>query len=430
MHILFLTQVLPYPLDAGPKVRAYCVLRYLAQFHKITLVSFVRATDTPEAIAHLSQYCEAVFTCPMPRAKVLDAGHLLRSLVTHQPFIIARDWVPAMHALLNDVVRQREPFDAIHADQLWMAPYALHAQRASSSSRRPAIILDQHNAVYLIPKRMANDTRNPLKRALLQLEAHKLAQYEVETCRQFNHVLWVTQEDYQAVQGHASAAHAPVPNSGIIPICVDVDSAPPLQRRKDARRVTFLGGLHYPPNAEGIRWFAEKVFPQVLAQIPDAVLTVIGKQPPNLAELGIPSTNLEVTGYVANPQSYLEETAVFIVPLHAGGGMRVKILDAWAWGLPLVSTTVGAEGVHILPGENILIADSPSEFAQATIDLLTNRARGQALVEAGRAWVTAHYAWRTTYQMWDKIYPTVAAKSANSDALEASVTGFSKPQPV
>jgi glycosyltransferase involved in cell wall biosynthesis len=405
VHILFLTQVLPFPLDAGPKVRAYYVLRYLAQFHRITLVSFVRPTDRPEAIAHLRQYCVDIYTYPMPRSKWLDATHLLRSLITGQPFIVTRDWVPSMRKLLANVVGKTGTLDAIHADQLWMAPYGLQAKGLLPQGLRPITILDQHNAVYMIPQRLMNDTRNPLKRALLQQESQKLARYEVDVCRQFDQVVWVTHEDAQAVQSQAPDTQLPVYNAGVIPICVDPEAVNWLQRKPNAHRVTFLGGLHYPPNAAGIEWFVDKVFPQVLAEAPDAVLTVIGKQPPpRLKQLGIPDANLEVTGYVADPMPYLEETAVFIVPLHAGGGMRVKILDAWASGLPVVSTTVGAEGIQILPGENILIADSPEAFAQATTHLMKNRQRGEYLAQAGRRWVEQHYTWRTTYRMWDQVY--------------------------
>jgi glycosyltransferase involved in cell wall biosynthesis len=366
----------------------------------------------------------------MPRSKLLDAAYLLGSLVTDQPFIIARDQVPEMYNLLKEIVQQSEPFDAVHADQLWMAPYALYVKNSLTNAAQPATVLDQHNAVYLIPERMASATRNPFKRALLQLEAHKLTQYEVKSCRQFDQVLWVTNEDYQAVQRHAAPATPPVPNSGTIPICVDVGAATCLQQRPNARRVTFLGGLHYPPNANGVRWFAEKVFPQVIEKMPDALLTVIGKQPPNLRDFGIPQANLEVTGYVADPLPYLRETAVFIVPLHAGGGMRVKILDAWAWGLPIVSTTVGAEGLHILPGENILISDSPEEFAQATIQLLANPERGQSLAQSGRAWVEQHYSWRTIYQMWDQVYPIAEATLSGGEPRGSSVSNVSTPQPL
>lgn len=429
MHILFLTQVLPYPLDAGPKVRAYYVLRYLAQYHKVTLVSFVRATDTPDALAHLRQYCASVHTCPMPRSKVLDATHMLRSIVTNQPFLIARDSVPAMHKLIQEVMRESEQFDAVHADQLWMAPYALRAQSYASNEHRPAVVLDQHNAVYLIPKRMAEETRNPLKLALLRREAHRLAQYEVEVCRKFDQVVWVTKEDYEAVQRHVEDNSATLPVSAIIPICVDFEPARNIEDTRRARRVTFLGGLHYPPNADGVRWFAEQVFAKVLAAMPDAILTVIGKQPPDFGGFGIPSANLDVTGYVADPMPYLEETAAFIVPLHAGGGMRVKILDAWKWGVPIISTTVGAEGIHAMPGENILIADAPDDFAKAVILMLENPDRGKHLAQSGRVWVKQRYFWQTTYQQWDQIYHR-ATDGLPDGELAVPTVDLSSPQPV
>ncbi|MEZ4836811.1 MAG: glycosyltransferase family 4 protein [Caldilineaceae bacterium] len=170
--------------------------------------------------------------------------------------------------------------------------------------------------------------------------------------------------------------------------------------------MTFLGGLHYPPNAQGILWFAEHVFPQVLAQAPDAVLTVIGKQPPDeLRKLGIPAANLEITGYVDDPLPYLRQTAAFLAPLFAAGGMRVKILDGWMWGLPIVSTTIGAEGIEIRPGDNILIADEAKSFAQAVLVLVQDEQERARIGRNGRRWLEQAYNWRTTYRAWDKRYP-------------------------
>lgn len=403
MRILFLTQVFPFPLDAGPKIRAYYVLRHLAQQHEVTLISFVRATHTPAAVAHLREFCTAVHTVPMPRSKMLDGAHLLRSLVTGQPFIIARDSVATMRRLLAQVLRESS-FDVVHADQLWMAPYALWARRHVPGKAVPKIILDQHNAVYLIPQRLIDAETNLLKHKILELESRKLIRYEIDICRQFDRVVWVTHDDYAAVQQQVTAGLT-VPNAGVIPICGAPGEVPMLERKADVRRVTFLGGLHYPPNAQGILWFAEAIFPKILAAAPDAVLTVIGKQPPEkLHALGIPPRNLEVTGFVADPQRYLRETSAFIVPLQAGGGMRVKILDAWQWGIPIVSTRVGAEGIKLCEGQNILLADSPTEFAQATLRLLRQPLWGQQLATAGRHWVEQHYNWRTVYQRWDQVY--------------------------
>lgn len=405
MRILFLTQVLPFPLDAGPKIRAYYVLRYLCQHHAVTLVSFVRPTDVASALTHLRELCADVWTLPMPRSKALDAFHLARSLITGQPFLIARDWTPAMATLLQRIIHEHPmPFDAIHADQLWMAPYALYA-RQQYQGTQPSITLDQHNAVYVIPMRMAQNETKPLKRALLHLEARKLARYESAASRKFDHVVWVTGEDYAAICEQAPTPATSPPNADIIPICTDPEAELMIKRQWQAKRVIFLGGLHYPPNAQGICWFAEQVFPQILAHVPDAVLTVIGRQPPTaLHRLEIPAANLEVTGFVTDVRPYLAESAAFIVPLQTGGGMRVKILDAWVWGLPLVSTTIGAEGIQVCRGENILIADTATEFAQATVRLLQHPSIGDQMAKAGRKWVEAHYSWQTIYKLWNRIY--------------------------
>jgi glycosyltransferase involved in cell wall biosynthesis len=141
----------------------------------------------------------------------------------------------------------------------------------------------------------------------------------------------------------------------------------------------------------------------VQAQVPEAILTVIGKQPP--AELEEPG--IEVTGYVTDLRPYLDETAVFIVPLQAGGGMRVKILDAWSWGLPVVSTTIGAEGMAVQHEENILIADTADAFAQAVTRILEQPALGQKLGQQGRQTVMEKYNWLTIYPAWGEVYHQV-----------------------
>lgn len=406
MRILFLTQVLPYPLDAGPKVRAYYVLRHLAQKHTITLVSFVRPTDTRDAINHLSQFCARIHTVTIERGRWRDGQYMLRSLLTNKPFLIIRDQQPAMSARLASIIRE-EQFDAIHADQLWMAPYALATKALAPYQPAPITVLDQHNAVFMIPRRMSSSAQNPLKRQLLNLEATKLARYEREVCSQIDKVVWVTQDDYDAVARSRAGTVAPQPprNSGVIPICTESDADELLPRSPNANRVTFLGGLHYPPNAEGVMWFANEVFPSVLANVPNARLTVIGKQPPAaLADCNIPAANLDVTGYVDDPRPYLSETAAFIVPILAGGGMRVKILDGWKWGVPVISTTIGAEGIQVTPTQDILIADNAKDFATATVSLLRDSRAGKVLAGAAQATLSRAYNWQSVYRGWDSVY--------------------------
>jgi glycosyltransferase involved in cell wall biosynthesis len=415
MRILFLTQVLPHPLDAGPKLRAYFVLRHLAQRHSVTLVSFVRSTDSSASLEHLGKLCAAIHTVPMPRSRARDAWHLLRSLVERVPFLIARDRVPRMAKLIDEQLADGW-FDAIHADQLWMARYALRPKVHGNTVAGPKLVLDRHNAVYGIPARMAKQETNPLRKRLMELETRKMARYEVQICQRFDRVVWVTGEDHRAVQRQARRGVGDVPNSAVIPICVDPEATSLVARRPMARRITFVGGLHYPPNAQGVLWFAERVFPLVLDRVPDVLLTVIGRRPPRtVANLGrrISRPNLEVTGYAADLAPYLEETAAFIVPLLAGGGMRVKILDAWARGLPVVSTSLGAQGIVTQPGENLLLADTPEAFAEAVTAMLRQPSLGRRIGVGGRRCVEQRYNWRTVYKMWDAVYEGVDGAQAS-----------------
>jgi glycosyltransferase involved in cell wall biosynthesis len=282
-----------------------------------------------------------------------------------------------------------------------MARYAL-AARKFAGQQPIQLTLDKHNAVFLIPERLADEDSNRAKRVLLRHESRKMARFELDTCAQFDYVVWVTDEDRAALAG--VDANYVMPPGKTIPICVDSAEKPIVNLRPDAHRVTFLGGLHWPPNAQGILWFADHVWPLVLAEVPDAVLTIIGRDPPQTLNSSR-YTNIDIPGYVVDLQPYLQETAVFTVPLHAGGGMRVKIIDAWAWGLPIVSTSIGAEGIVITSGENVLIADEPHAFAHAVIQLLTSPDRREALRMAGRQTLEQLYDWRRIYDEWDDIYP-------------------------
>lgn len=393
MRILFLSQLLPLPLDAGPKIRAFYVLRYLVEAgHDVTLLCFQRPGDRTADVEALGRMCRAVETVPLQRSRWDDAWAGLQSLVSGTPFLIGRDRFPAMDRRLRDVMA-RHRFDAVHADQLWMADYALGARDAGLR------VLDQHNAVFKVPTRMADGQANPVIRALLRREATNLEAFERQALTRFEQVVWVTAEDRDAFDALPGApAEQPV-----IPIAVD----PVAQARLDRPapfRVTFLGGLHWPPNAEGVRWFAQDIWPSVARAVPDAAFTVIGKPPRRSPVTSDASARIEVTGYVDDVREYLEETAAFVVPLKAGAGMRVKILDAWCRGLPVVSTAIGAEGLGAVDGEHLVVADDAQGFSTALIEILRAPALARRLAEAGRALVETRYDWRTVYRAWDQVY--------------------------
>jgi glycosyltransferase involved in cell wall biosynthesis len=393
MRILFLTQVMPFPLDAGPKVRAYHVLRYLAEAgHRIHLLSFSRPGESEQLIQPLRRLCTSIDRVPLVRSRLRDVRDGVRSVFGSTPFLVQRDQVAAMWEKLRQVVSTTS-FDALHLDQLWMAPYGMNGIGPGLR------VLDQHNAVFMVPRRMAEYQRNLVARALLRNEASKLQAFERDACGRFDRVVWVTDEDRRAVlPGDSDRGH----RDAVIPIATDPQAQPRLRGDRPFR-VTFLGGLHWPPNSEGMSWFIEKVWSRVVREAPSAVLTVIGRGGEKVPGLQ-GARQVEVTGYVDDPQRYLAETAVFVVPLLSGAGMRVKILDAWCWGLPIVSTTVGAEGLRATHDENILLADDGEAFATAVVNLIKNGRLATRLADNGRATVEAHYDWKTLYTAWDRIY--------------------------
>jgi glycosyltransferase involved in cell wall biosynthesis len=413
-RVLFLSQLVPYPPDAGAKVRSYFVLRYLAQRFAITLLAFSRPDDSPEAINHLRQFCEQVITVPIHRTKGRDLRMLIASLLSGESFIIRRDTVPEMNAQIDRLFASNS-FDYVHADQLWMAQYGLRARQVARD-RKPYLVLDEHNACFQIYQRLAENETNLLKRWLWAREWPALQRFEVQACASFDRVVTVTEEDREILQRLAGGSGEPGQVAGpgrdfeTIPICVDVGSIRPVTPKNGSLDILHLGTMFWMPNVEGVLWFARQVWPVVRRRFPQATFTVVGKNPPasirELTTLPVqgPGSGIAVTGYVADPQPYLENAAVFVVPLFSAGGMRVKIVDAWRWGLPIVSTTIGAEGICYRDGENILIADSSEDFAKAVIRLLSEADLAQRLRQNGRHWVEEHYDWQILYPAWDAIY--------------------------
>ena len=203
----------------------------------------------------------------------------------------------------------------------------------------------------------------------------------------------------------ASQSAQPALRFSTIPICVDTESVPPVVPVSARPEVLHLGTMFWPPNVEGVLWFARQVWPLVRAQIPEAVFTVVGKNPPEQVKaLDGRDAGINITGYISDPQTYLERAKAFIVPLFSAGGMRVKIIDGWRWGLPIVSTTIGAEGIQYREGENILIADDPQSFAAAVVQVLQDSTLNQGLRERGRRWVEEKYNWQRVYTDWDQVY--------------------------
>jgi glycosyltransferase involved in cell wall biosynthesis len=392
MKILLLTQVLPYPPDSGPKIKTWNVLKYLAQKHEVTLVSFVRG-DQSQDIQFLEPYCKAIYTTPMKRGILRDSAFLALSLIKNQPFIILRDDRKPMRELV-DRLSDQEQFDIVHADQLNMAQYAHRVSRARK-------ILDAHNALWLLYKRLWQTMPPGPKKWLLKRDWNLMKAYEGLICREFFHVLAVSEEDKSALE---EAAGVPL-NLTIIPIAVDTEQINFIQRRSDANDILHIGTMFWPPNVDGVLWFLREVLPLIYDEQPKLRVNIIGANPPaEIVAFEKSTYGVYVTGYVEDPMPYYLRTGVMVVPLRAGGGMRVKILNALAQGLPIVTTTIGCEGIDVESGQHLLVADTAESFAQATLLLLNDRKFAQELGRNGRALIQTKYDYRVACQTLDRVY--------------------------
>jgi glycosyltransferase involved in cell wall biosynthesis len=301
-----------------------------------------------------------------------------------------------MEALVRRTVSRRR-FDVIQAESVQMAQYCLGAPAAT--------VLDLHNIESVILKRYADCTRNPLKRAYAEITSRKLACYEKQAYVRFDQCLACSEEDRLL-----ALDQTPEASVSVIPNGVDIDEAMLAPDGAPGRpRIVFVGRMDYHANVDGITWFRRSVWPRIQARVPDLLLQIVGGHPsPEVQRLEVPE-EIEVTGFVPSVAPYLRDAAVVIVPLRVGGGTRLKALEALAMGKPIVSTSLGVEGIAVRHGENVLLADGEAEFADAVVRLVRDRAEASRIGLSGRRLVERRYDWNRIVEELEAVYEKAAA---------------------
>jgi len=246
------------------------------------------------------------------------------------------------------------------------------------------------------------------------MESRRIKHYEGRIVNEFEHTFAVTEPDKSALNAAlrsvAKVEDLEKNRITVVPIAVDTKELQPAKRAAGSKNILTLGTLHYPPNADGIRWFANEVFPLIQAKEPGATLTIIGKNPPaDFLQLQDQNPGIiEVTGYVEDLNPYFDQAGVMVIAVRAGGGMRVRILEAFARGMPVVTTTIGLEGIEAVSGEHVLVQDTPQDFAESTLALLANPELADKLSRSGRRLAEENYDWQVILSRMDNIYETLA----------------------
>ena len=391
MKILWVKSDFLHPTDRGGQIRTLEMLKCLHQRHEVHYVAFDDGTN-PEGLRRSSEYCSRAYAVPhrVPVRRSLHfAGQLVGGLVSRLPVSVARYTSERMKRQIQLVLAQQQ-FDSLVCDFLFPALNVPDLSR---------VVLFQHNVESVIWRRHVEQARNSAKRAYLRLQASRMQALERAVCRDAGRVVAVSQIDSETFRELYQLERISDVETG-----VDLDFfARPAQTEVRADLV-FVGSMDWLPNIDAMHFFTEEILPIIRRERPKCRIAIAGRRPTSfLLELSKRDPNIIVTGTVPDIRPYLWESSVSVVPLRIGGGTRLKIFEAMAAKLPVVSTTVGAEGLPVSDGEHLAIADTPELFARRCLDLLHSAEQRSQLAEAAWNLISHRFSWPAVTQKFEAI---------------------------
>jgi len=380
MRVLLLTETVPWPLDSGGRIKTWHTLRALAREHEVYCHAFVRTpAQGAAALGPLQQVCTSAVLHLVPRSPMREGWHVARSLATGLPVTVARHFDARA---MREVARacREDRIEILYCDHLSMFEYGRRLDIP--------IVHDAHNVEHRIVRRHAGTLApGDPRRLVLAREWRRLRQYEAAMYRRARLVFAVSDVDAAEIRSLSGGTVPVVP----VPIAVDAGSILPVERIADDPQVLFVGALDWPPNADAVSYWLEAIWPRVRVGRPDARFVVVGRGGAPLARRWHGVSGVQFTGWVADVEPWFRSSRVTVAPLRAGSGMRVKILDAFARGVPVVATRIGVEGIEVEPGVHALIEDDPAAIAAAVVRLLQDRPLAEGLATAARRLVVERY---------------------------------------
>jgi glycosyltransferase involved in cell wall biosynthesis len=386
MRILWLKTELLHPVDKGGKIRTYQMLKELRRDHHITYLTLDDGTAASDAKVRATEYCHEVACVPHHTQKKFSAGFYVElgtNLVSHLPYYVKKYESSQMRHEIVSRLKDGK-FDIVVCD--FLNP----AVNLPDELQTPSLIF-QHNVESMIWRRHYEVQSNPVKKAYLYGQWKKSVSFERTTCRRFDFVAAVSREDATTFEREFG-----VSSVDDVPTGVDTEFFKPSSRvAAEPFNLVFTGSMDWLPNDDAIQFFSNEVLPLIRKEVPEVTVTVVGRNPlPALVDLGKRDPAFRVAGRVDDVRPYMEQAAVYIVPIRVGGGTRLKIFEAMAMEKPIVSTTIGAEGLPLTAGQELLIADTAEAFANAVIRLIRNPKEARMLGANAAELVRREFGWR------------------------------------
>lgn len=384
----------PYPPKSGGKVRIFNLIKEISKYHDVYLLSLA-SKDELDFVPIMLKYCKQVEVVPFQHnsfSRLIRWVRIFSNLFTQVPLEVAAKESTEMKKKVKEITN--DDFDVIQVEWLQMAHYL-----PFDLLKNTPLILVEHDVAY-VPLKRRSSTETGILKYIMTRECYKMKKYEREICHKFSKIIAMSEIDKERLlELNENLDVSVVPNG------VDTHYISPEIDQEDSGSLLFIGWMKHYPNRDAMIFFLKEVFPLIIKEIPSIKVYIVGQHAPQeLLTLAKSNPNIICTGYVEDVREYLHKCTVYICPLRIGGGTRLKILEAMAAGIPIVSTTVGAEGLSVKQGENILLSDSPEMFAKETIRLLNNLELRNKLVKNARNFVEQNYDWEMIAKKQMAIY--------------------------
>lgn len=417
LSILYVSPMPPSPPRFGAQARMHGLMTSLSRAHDLTAVCLLDADfDADDCRRAMEAYCREVVLVPNPygRNGAIKRALQLRSLASLRSFERHRCSVPALQHALDDVLSRRR-FDVINLEFPYLAHFRFDRPASGASkANTPVQVIDAHEIAYDMVRQFARQGLGLGRTLYAGLNWRKLRHEELSAFRAADAVCACSAADQQRI-----LAEVPSARTVVIPNAADVEfyrprpSDPPA----DGRTVVFFGLLSTLPNIDGASWFLREIWPRVVARRPDARCKIIGKgAPKSLLDLARP--DVEIVGFVEDLRPHLASAAAIAVPLRLGGGTRLKIVEGMAMQKAIVSTSLGAEGIDVVPERDILLADDAQRFADAVVRLLDDPALAGRLGSSARDVAVNRYAWTAAADALERLYRELLAAPGHHPSPE------------
>lgn len=412
MTILVVSPYLPHDRSGhGTGVFMHGLLSEIAPRHHVTLLSFC-SKDEAAFIPDLQQLPLELITVPRGRGAqknmllniyliAIRLFQLARSVIRWEPFYVSKYFHPRMARYIRELTTDRE-FDVVQFEMTAMAQYLPYVKKGKT-------VLHEHDVAFRPAYRHVRHAKSVVEKLFMYIEWCRWSRFERNAGRRFDHVLCVTEQDrllFRRLTGSEDVSY--------LPRGVQMGNTFPPFNVREKKTLIFVGTYSHTPNVDAALWLVREIFPMVLKKHPDAILNIVGKQPPaEVRQCALNIPQIKVLGFVDDISALLLKASCFVAPLRFGGGVKIKLLHAIAQGIPIVTTRVGVEGIEGVDGNNVLIAETAEKIAAHVCTIIEDQTRAVKMAEQAWNSVRQHYSWNGVVLKLEEIYNETISRGSS-----------------